>query len=631
MTIRMLQAWNGLPQQTVTTLTSAEEGRLVGLGLASFDIDGPSDNSQLARLNTDSGYVPPVNNQVSLVPGNVYAGYSFNFAVWNMQPSQIYNGAQYAVWVGFDSSSRMVPYIGKRSYPDGQWSSQSLYQVVGGTTFGTQTGDAHNNMTVAVSIDGIIHVIGNQHTNGLLYIKSTNPEDITAWSAATMIGTQESSVTYPTLFFIGTQLYFFYRDGSSGNGDWYLNKYTPGSGWSRVVSGPIFEGKTTGPQSLYPNRLAIGRDGSIHVIGTWRMTGAVNNQDICYAVSYDGGVTWKKSNGTQYTLPITHATMEVVESVAAQPAATDFINQCGADIGPDGTLHAVFLRKNSGGYVNIQYHRKVGSTWTSQWLTNWTAATMAYCGRPAVIAVDGRVLVVYREDKTQRGAVWAYDVTDPTKPVRFKLVDIDLRDWEPCYSQTSLRERNQLDLNIGQCIQDQSTPPTGELFIGHPWFRQWLGVASYDLSKFSEIVAGKGRIPRIATLARSSYVPAAEFTTASTSNVAVGAGVHNLIGPEWRGKKLLHRVRAAFRNTGGGARIAFQEKVTGGTSVTIDALAQDATIGNTPLIQWTPYITMQLFPDASDATGYLFWYFRAVTAGTAGLLQFEHEIAEVVF
>lgn len=54
MTIRMLQAWNGLPQQTVTTLTSAEESRLVGLGLASFDLDGPADNLRTAQIVTDA-------------------------------------------------------------------------------------------------------------------------------------------------------------------------------------------------------------------------------------------------------------------------------------------------------------------------------------------------------------------------------------------------------------------------------------------------------------------------------------------------------------------------------------------------------------------------------------------------
>jgi len=55
MTIRMLQAWNGLPEQLVTTLSGSEESRLVGLGLASFDLDGPAENVRLAQLATDAG------------------------------------------------------------------------------------------------------------------------------------------------------------------------------------------------------------------------------------------------------------------------------------------------------------------------------------------------------------------------------------------------------------------------------------------------------------------------------------------------------------------------------------------------------------------------------------------------
>ena len=42
MTIRMLQAWNGLHQQKiVTTLSGSDEAALVAAGIASYDLDGP--------------------------------------------------------------------------------------------------------------------------------------------------------------------------------------------------------------------------------------------------------------------------------------------------------------------------------------------------------------------------------------------------------------------------------------------------------------------------------------------------------------------------------------------------------------------------------------------------------------
>jgi lysophospholipase L1-like esterase len=55
MTIRILQAWNGYPQQAVVSMSASEETRLVGLGIASFDLDGPAENVRMAQLATDAG------------------------------------------------------------------------------------------------------------------------------------------------------------------------------------------------------------------------------------------------------------------------------------------------------------------------------------------------------------------------------------------------------------------------------------------------------------------------------------------------------------------------------------------------------------------------------------------------
>ena len=56
MTIRMLQAWNGLHQQKiVTTLSGSDEAALVAAGIATYDLDGPSENLRMARLAMDAG------------------------------------------------------------------------------------------------------------------------------------------------------------------------------------------------------------------------------------------------------------------------------------------------------------------------------------------------------------------------------------------------------------------------------------------------------------------------------------------------------------------------------------------------------------------------------------------------
>ena len=59
MTIRMLQAWNGLHQQKiVTTLSGSDEASLVAAGIATYDLDGPADNVRMAQLATDAGGDP---------------------------------------------------------------------------------------------------------------------------------------------------------------------------------------------------------------------------------------------------------------------------------------------------------------------------------------------------------------------------------------------------------------------------------------------------------------------------------------------------------------------------------------------------------------------------------------------
>ena len=55
MTIRMLQAWNGLHQQKiVTTLSGSDEAALVAAGIATYDLDGPAENLRMAQLATDA-------------------------------------------------------------------------------------------------------------------------------------------------------------------------------------------------------------------------------------------------------------------------------------------------------------------------------------------------------------------------------------------------------------------------------------------------------------------------------------------------------------------------------------------------------------------------------------------------
>lgn len=66
MTIRIIQQWNGYaPDQIVSGLGSTEEARLIALGFASADLDGPDGGGEIAKFATDAssrvtGLVDPV-------------------------------------------------------------------------------------------------------------------------------------------------------------------------------------------------------------------------------------------------------------------------------------------------------------------------------------------------------------------------------------------------------------------------------------------------------------------------------------------------------------------------------------------------------------------------------------------
>ena len=73
MTIRMLQAWNGLHQQKiVTTLSGIDEASLVAAGIATYDLDGPAENVRMAQIATDAG-----GNAVGLSGGSPASGVPF--------------------------------------------------------------------------------------------------------------------------------------------------------------------------------------------------------------------------------------------------------------------------------------------------------------------------------------------------------------------------------------------------------------------------------------------------------------------------------------------------------------------------------------------------------------------------
>lgn len=183
--------------------------------------------------------------------------------------------------------------------------------------------DAHNVISIMVDKAGYLHVCWDQHDSRLRYARSLHPNSLVLGYEQVMVGRNETQVTYPEFLKLPNgQLLFLYRDGGSGNGNLVVNSYdVKQQQWKRIHSNLIDgEGKRNAYWQSY-----VDNQGTIHLSWVWRESPNVaSNHDMAYACSKDGGLTWERSNGTRYNLPMKAST---VEYAARIPQQHELINQ----------------------------------------------------------------------------------------------------------------------------------------------------------------------------------------------------------------------------------------------------------------------------------------------------------------
>ena len=212
--------------------------------------------------------------------------------------------------------SERARYSARRDLNGGAWTTHT-------TQYTGNMADAHNCISLAVDGDGFLHVSWDHHGNPLRYCRSVEPGSLELTGKLSMVGTKEGRVTYPEFYALPNgDLLFFYRDGSSGNGDLVLNRYVVAHRqWQRAQDN-LLGGE--GERNAYW-QVAVDRHAAIHLSWVWRETGdVVTNHDIAYARSADGGITWTNTLGEPYTLPIVEATAEYAVRI---PQNSELANQ----------------------------------------------------------------------------------------------------------------------------------------------------------------------------------------------------------------------------------------------------------------------------------------------------------------
>jgi hypothetical protein len=373
---------------------------------------------------------PPVRR---LPLGPAYAANQVNATVFRVSAVVSAGPFQYATY--YDPEGRVI--VAQRRLDSGYWDRATL-------PITANIKDAHNGVVIGVSSDGSLHLSYDHHGHDLRYRRSARPHDIRSFGELVpMTGRTENRVTYPQFVPApdGT-LYFFYRDGSSGNGSLCLNRYDAARGAWDVLHHPLIDG--AGICNPYWWRPAFGPDGSLHVAWCWRDTpDASTNHDICYIRSYDAGRTWTTIEGSPVALPVTPDTAPVADPI---PVGSNLLNQCSAAVDAEGRPHLAHYHNDGQGipqYIHLwhdgaRWQRNVVSQRTQSFSLAGGGTLRIPISRPEIaVTPDGTVLLVTR-DETEGGGIRVFrstgrDYAAPWQPIDLTPLGEDLGHWEPTY------------------------------------------------------------------------------------------------------------------------------------------------------------------------------------------------------
>ena len=276
-----------------------------------------------------------------LIPaGEGWAGNSVNVTVFRKNSLVTHGNLQFIAY--YDADGYVV--LGKRKRKTDKWTLRR-------TRYRGNVRDAHNTISIMADGEGYLHMAWNHHNRPLQYVRSTAPLSLELGEPETMTGQNEMRVTYPEFYRMPDGgLLFLYRDGQSGQGNLVLNRYDLKSRkWIRLHDN-LIDGE--GERNAY-SQTCVDEKGVIHVSWVWREAGDVaSNHDLCYACSPDGGVTWQKSDGEKYTLPIRAASAEYVCRI---PQNSELINQTSMTADDLGRPYIASYWREAGSEVP-QYH-----------------------------------------------------------------------------------------------------------------------------------------------------------------------------------------------------------------------------------------------------------------------------------
>ena len=357
-----------------------------------------------------------------------YSCTSVNTAVFRNNSLVTHKGEQYISY--YDAEGYLV--LGKRKLKSKKW-------TIHRTQYKGNVKDAHNIISMMVDGEGYLHV-----SFGSLELGEKVP----------MTGVDEGNVTYPEFYPLsGGDLLFAYRSGSSGRGNLVMNRYSlKNHAWTRVQD-VLIDGENQ--RNAYW-QLYVDEKGTIHLSWVWRETWHVEtNHDLCYARSFDNGVTWYQSNGEKYQLPITASNAEYACRI---PQNSELINQTSMSADADGKPYiATYWREPGSDVPQYRIVWNDGKTWKYRQVTDRKTpfslkgggTKMIPVARPRIVVEDKEIFYIFRDEERGSRVSMAHttDVSHGKWSVT-DLTDFSVDAWEPSHDTELWKERWKLHLFV---------------------------------------------------------------------------------------------------------------------------------------------------------------------------------------
>lgn len=289
----------------------------------------------------------------------------------------------------------------------------------------------HSNAVPYIRQDGRIIMFYTNHsgTEGLLFKKSTNPEDIGSWGSRQEI---DSNVGYanPRYLSGNSRLYCHYRKNTQSS--FLIYSDDDGDTWSSPQE--IFKNGTERP---YVKSITNGVDRIDFYLTNCHPNEAVASVYHCMAKLVSGVLRYYKSDGTTEltTFPILPSDCSLVYDAAANSNTSGW--QWDMRYGSDGHPRMLFQRRAGTNDIRYMFARWTGSAWTTPVQIAAGGAAM-YSGEPnyghglcwindnaAALAIEsGGKSDLERWETSDNGATWAKasditsGTTSPTKNFR---------------------------------------------------------------------------------------------------------------------------------------------------------------------------------------------------------------------